>query len=89
MLFALYGVHRGAVRAVGKALAVDLAPAEVRASSVGLYSSVVGLAALAAGTMAGALWDRFGSQTTFATAAALALLGTVLLALLVPARARA
>ena len=89
VLFALYGVHRGAVRAVGKALAVDLAPAEVRASSVGLYSSVVGLAALAAGTMAGALWDRFGSQTTFATAAALALLGTVLLALLVPARARA
>src|SRR2546429_5330422 len=35
--FLLYGVFQGAFRAVGKALAVDLVPAELRGSGVGLY----------------------------------------------------
>lgn len=87
ILFALYGAHRGAIRAVGKALAVDLAPRELRASSVGIYSSVLGLSALIAGVAAGTLWDRFGSQTTFAVLATLGLAGTLVLAAVVPARA--
>src|SRR5207247_1899298 len=36
VLFALYGVHQGTFRAVGKTLAVELVPASLRASGVGL-----------------------------------------------------
>ncbi len=87
VLFALYGVHRGAVRAAGKALAVDLAPVELRASSVGLYSAVLGLTAFVASAAAGVLWDRVGSATMFALAAGIGLVATLLFALLVPLRA--
>jgi predicted MFS family arabinose efflux permease len=85
ILFAVYGVHRGALRAVGKALAVDLAPRELRASGIGIYGAALGLSALVAGVGAGVLWDRFGSQTTFVVASVLAASGTLLLAVLVPA----
>ena len=85
ILFTVYGVHRGALRAVGKALAVDLAPRELRASGIGIYGIALGLSALVAGVGAGVLWDRFGSQTTFVVASVLAASGTLLLAVLVPA----
>lgn len=83
LLFALYGVHRGALRAVGKALAVDLVPEQLRASALGLYSSTLGLSALVAGPVAGFLWDRVGPTATFGYGAACAFLGAVLVALLV------
>jgi MFS family permease len=81
--FALYGVYRGALRTAGKALAVDLAPAELRATGVGLYSSAIGLSALLAGAIAGGLWDRVGAAATFGWGAACGVAGAALLALLV------
>lgn len=75
LLFALYGVHRGALRAVGKALAVDLVPGELRATGVGLYSGTLGLTALVAGPVAGYLWDAAGPSTTFGYGAVCAFLG--------------
>lgn len=83
ILFALYGVHRGALRTAGKALAVDLAPATLRASGVGIYSSTLGLSALVAGAVAGVLWDRIGAAATFGWGAGCAVAGALLLVALV------
>ena len=79
-LFLLYGVFQGAFRAVGKALAVDLVPAELRGSGVGLYGTVVGLSALVASVVGGQLWDGLGPTATFGYGATCAVLGAVMLA---------
>jgi MFS family permease len=55
-LFAIYGLYTAATDGVGKALAVDLVPKEIRASALGLLGTVTGLAALLASTVAGSLW---------------------------------
>ena len=83
LCFALYGVYRGALRTAGKALAVDLAPSELRATGVGMYSSAIGLSALVAGAIAGGLWDRVGAAATFGWGAGCGVAGAILLATLV------
>ena len=84
LLFLLYGIYQGAFRALGKALAVDLAPDTLRGSAVGLFGTVVGLAALVAGTVGGQLWDRAGPGATFAYGATFAVLGGALLSVVLP-----
>jgi MFS family permease len=85
-LFALYGVHQGIFRAVGKALAADFSPAELRASGVGGYTATLGLSGLIASTVGGQLWMRLGPPATFFFGAVCAAAGGIALALLVPAR---
>jgi MFS family permease len=85
-LFVLYGVYQGVFRAVGKALATDLAPKSSRGSAVGLYGTVVGLSALLASAIAGQLWDRFGPGAAFGYAVACAIGGIALISVLVPSR---
>lgn len=80
-LFALYGVFMAAFETVSRAFAVDLAPAEARATALGYYHAVVGLAALPAGLAAGLLWERFAPWATFAWGAILGLLAALLLPL--------
>jgi MFS family permease len=58
--FVFYGFHRGAAEPVQKAFVSELAPANLRASSLGGYQMVVGLCALPASLIAGLLWDRVG-----------------------------
>jgi MFS family permease len=57
VLFAGYGLYQGIFRSVGKALATDFVPAQLRASGVGWYNTTVGLVGLVApgyfGTMSG------------------------------------
>jgi len=89
VLFALYGVHQGTFRAVGKTLAVELVPASLRASGVGLYGATVGLGALVASGLGGQLWDRLGPGATFGYGAACAIVGTIALAVMVPSRREA
>ena len=84
VLFVIYGAYQGVFRAVGKALATDLAPEELRASGVGLYSGVVGVATLIASMVGGQLWQAVAPTATFLYGAALAAAGAVLLAALVP-----
>lgn len=87
-LFLLYGVFQGAFRAAGKALAVDLAPARLRASGIGWYGTAVGLSGLVASLVAGLLWDRVGHAAVFAWGAGFSMLGLAVLFLLVPADRR-
>lgn len=64
-LFLIYGLYMGATEGVGKALAVDLAPSDLKATSVGILGTVTGLCTIIASTAAGFLWDHYGSSWTF------------------------
>lgn len=83
-LFVLYGLYQGIFRAVGKALASDFVPADLRASGIGWYSATVGMLQLVSSLIAGLLWDRVGHAAVFYFGAAFALLGGVALLVLVP-----
>ena len=85
-LFVAYGLYQGMFRAVGKALAADFVPAQLRASGVGWYSTTYGLLQLFASVVAGLLWDRIGHQSVFLYGAASGLLGFIAVLFLVPAK---
>jgi MFS family permease len=73
---------------VGKALAADLVPQELRASGVGWYSTTVGLLQLVANVVAGLLWDRIGHAAVFYFGAISAVAGVLALVILVSADTR-
>jgi MFS family permease len=85
-MFIFCGFHQGIFRAVGKALAADLAPQQLRAGGIGWYSTTLGLLQLVASLIAGLLWDRVGHAAVFYYGAAFAALGGIALLLLVPQR---
>jgi MFS family permease len=64
-LFVLYGVHKAALEPVQKTIAAELAPRAYRASVLGAFQMVIGLAALPASLLAGLLWDKIGRKTPF------------------------
>lgn len=76
-LFMLYGVFEAAYRAVGKALATDFVPAELRASGVGWYSATVGLSGLIASLVGGQLWTHVGPASTFLFGAVMSAVGMI------------
>jgi len=82
LLFAVYGLYIAATDGVGKALAVDLVPAEIRGGALGLLGTVSSLATLVASTLAGFLWSAVGPWATFVYGAAGALVCSVLIAAL-------
>ena len=65
MLFAVYGLYIAATDGVGKAYAIELVPASVRATAVGLLGTVTGVATLVASTAAGVLWQQVGPWAAF------------------------
>jgi len=83
-LFALYGVYQGVFRAVGKALAADFVPEQLRASGVGWYSTTVGLLQLVASVVAGLLWDRAGHASVFYYGVIFGVVGSLALLLFIP-----
>lgn len=76
-LFVLYGVFEAAYRAVGKALATDFVPPDLRASGVGWYSATVGLSGLIASLVGGQLWTRIGPASTFLFGVVMSVLGMI------------
>jgi MFS family permease len=85
-LFVFYGLYQGVFRAVGKAFASDFVPEHLRASGVGWYSTTVGLLQLVASVVAGLLWDRIGHAAVFYYGATFAVVGSIGLLLLIPAK---
>jgi MFS family permease len=85
VLFVLYGLYQGIFRSVGKALASDYVPQQLRASGVGWYNTTVGLCGLIANLIAGWLWDQVGHAIVFLFGAAFAVVGIIALLALVPA----
>src|SRR5581483_11824821 len=64
-LFAVYGLYIALTDGVGKALITDLVPQARRATALGAYGMLTGLAALAASVVAGVLWDTVGIPAPF------------------------
>jgi MFS family permease len=93
VLYALYGVYYGTTEGTAKALVADLVPADRRGTAYGIYNGAVGLAALPASVIAGALWQGvgswqgFGPRAPFLLGAGLAVAAVMLLACAVPGRA--
>lgn len=82
-LFAVYGLYFGLTEGVEKALIADLAPADRRGGAFGWYNLALGLGALPASLLFGAIWDAKGSPAAFAFGAVLALAASLGVALLV------
>lgn len=85
-LFAVYGVVFGLTEGSEKALVADLVPAAVRGRAFGWYHASIGVAALPASLIFGALWDAYGAPMAFTVGAALAVCAAM--AMLVVPRAR-
>ena len=83
--FLLYGVYFALVEGAERALVADLAPPALRGSAFGVYNAVTGVGALLASVVFGLIWNAFGTAAAFGSGAALALLATVLLLVVVPA----
>jgi MFS family permease len=82
--FLIYCFYFGFAEGTEKALVADLAPAARRGTAFGIYTAVQGLGALAASVLFGAIWTAYGAPAAFAVGAALALLATALLFIVVP-----
>jgi MFS family permease len=71
-----------------KALVADIVPRARRGSAFGWYNLAIGLGALPASLIFGAIWDRAGAPRAFVFGATLALIAALLMALVAPSRAR-
>ena len=86
-LFGVYGLFFGLTEGTEKALVADLVPATRRGAAFGWYNLAIGLAALPASLLFGAVWDRVGVASAFTLGAALAVSAALLLIVL-PTEAR-
>jgi len=86
-LFAVYGLYFGLTEGVEKALVADLVPADRRGDAFGWYNLAIGIGALPASLLFGALWDRWGSAAAFDFGALLALAAALGALVVVPRRA--
>jgi MFS family permease len=78
ILFALYGVVFAAVDGTERAFVSDLAGANLKATALGTYHTVIGLAAFPASFVAGALWQRVSPAATFVFGGATALVAVLI-----------
>lgn len=85
-LFAVYGLYFGMTEGVEKALVADLVAPERRGAAFGWYNLAIGLGALPASLLFGALWDRWGSTVAFDFGALLALVAAIGMAVVAPKR---
>jgi MFS family permease len=82
--FLLYGFYFGFAEGTEKALVADLAPPARRGFAFGVYTAVQGLGALTASVVFGVIWSTAGPAAAFGFGAALALVATALLFVVVP-----
>ncbi len=78
-LFVVYGVFYGLTEPVEKALVRDLVREDQRGRAYGAYNFVVGITALPAGLLTGALWKTAGPAVALELGAGLAAVACVLL----------
>jgi MFS family permease len=85
-LFLGYGLYFGLTEGVEKAFVADLVPDRLRGTAFGWFNFTLGLAALPASLIFGALWDTRGAATAFGVAAVLAATASILLLVIGPTR---
>jgi len=81
-LFGIYGIFFGLTEGTERALVTDIVPAARRGTAFGWYNLTIGLGALPASILFGALWDRFSSRVAFDFGAALALAASIGIAMI-------
>lgn len=81
-LFAVYGVVFGLTEGTEKALVADLVPAVQRGRAFGWYQGGLGLMALPASLLFGAIWAGYGPSWAFGGGALLALAASIWLAVI-------
>lgn len=65
VLFSVYGLYIAFTEGVEKALVADIAPADLKATLIGLHATLVGIGLFPASLLAGLIWDVLGPQYTF------------------------
>ncbi|HEY6089647.1 MAG TPA: MFS transporter, partial [Gemmatimonadaceae bacterium] len=78
-LFAVYGIFYGMTEGTEKALVADIVPRTRRGSAFGWYNLAIGLGALPASLIFGAIWDRAGAPSAFVFGATLALVAALMM----------
>lgn len=82
--FMIYGFYFGFAEGTEKALVADLVSPPLRGTAFGVYNAVIGLGALLASVVFGAVWSAYSASVAFGLGAALALLATLALFFVVP-----
>jgi MFS family permease len=85
-LFAVYGLFYAMTEGTERALVVDIVPLARKGTALGWYNLAVGLGALPASLIFGAVWDRAGSTVAFTMGATLALIAAVGMWCVIPRR---
>lgn len=85
-LFAVYGVFYGMTEGTEKAMVVDIVPAQRKGTALGWYSLAIGIGALPASLIFGAMWDRVGAPAAFMFGAAVAFIASIGMAFVGPGR---
>lgn len=79
ILFALCGLYLGKTQGLLLALVADRVPENLRGTAFGMINLVTGIALLPASLLAGTLWEKLGSQTTFMVSSGFAVAAILLL----------
>ena len=79
VLFALYGLVFAMLDGSEKAFVSDMSLPSIRSTSLGIYYGATGLAAVASGLIAGALWEQISPSASFLFGAAVAALASLAL----------
>jgi MFS family permease len=87
-LFAAYGLFFALTEGAEKALVADLVAPELRGTAFGTYNLAVGIGALPASVIMGLLWHRISPQAAFGFGAGMALLASLLLAMVVTSKTK-
>jgi MFS family permease len=88
-LFAGYAVFYALTEGTEKALVADLVPKERRGAAYGWFNLAIGLGALPASLIFGAIWDRVTPHAAFLFGASLALVSALGMLIVAPAPLRA
>jgi MFS family permease len=81
-VFLFYGLFYGLTEGVEKAFVADMAPADQNGTAFGWYNLAIGVGALPASLIFGAIWTWAGPAAAFTFGAGLAGIAALLLALL-------
>ncbi len=65
LLFGVYGLYMGFTEGVEKALITDISPHHLKATTMGLHATLVGIGLLPASLLAGLLWKFIGPAAPF------------------------
>ncbi|MEO5579624.1 MAG: MFS transporter [Gemmatimonadaceae bacterium] len=87
-LFASYGLYYAFTEGTEKALVADVVPREKRGAAFGWYNLAIGLGALPASLIFGAIWDGVSPDAAFLFGASLALVAAIAMAVVAPGRPR-